>query len=509
MAVDSVAKADARYFRDNVAFAGLGAASARRGVMMLAARITSLVVQFGATVLLARLLDPRDFGLVAVVAALALFAPILVDLGTSDAASQKASISRDEIASLFWLNVAVGSAMTVAFAAGSGLLARVFGQPELLLIALVWSSTFLLTSLSVQHIALMRRAMEFRKIATIDIAANATSSVVSIGLALAGFEYWALVARALLFAAVTAAGAWIACSWRPGRPRFVKEAKGLARFGLSITGFTVLDTTSRSSDRVALGYFVGPAALGYFHNAHVLYANAVSPFVEPLHALAVSSLSKIRNDPCELKRAWAKALSMLSFWTAPAFAGLAVVATELVVIMLGEKWRPAGFLLSIMALRGIPNVIERTLGWLPVALGSPGRWARWGVIAAAWQLVALGSGLPFGATGVATAYTVSMFLMFVPAITYSGQGIGLTMRDVLAVVGPQTLGALAAVAAGFLFKLHVADGLSDVARLLLSCLVVGTVYLLVVVGLFRVREPIVIMLALVRGAVSRAAKAPG
>lgn len=485
-----------RYFADAVASEGLAVSSARSGVAIFASRIVSIFVQFGTTVLLARLIDPRDFGLVAVVAALTLFAPIIVDFGTSDAVLRKKSVSRAEIDSLFWLNIAIGFLAMLLFAAASPLVAAGFGQPELRSLAFVWSLTFLLTAFSVQHFALMRRAMEFRTIAIVEIAANVVSSVIAIILALKGFEYWALVARALLAAGLQSAGAWIACAWRPGAPKFIGEARTLVSFGLGIVGFAMLDTASRSSDRIALGYFVGPTMLGYFHNANVLFANALAPLTEPMHGLAIAGLSKMRDDQAELKRAWAKALAMLSFWGAAAFAGLAVVAYELVVVLMGERWAYAGVLLSVLALRGIPNVVERTHGWLHVVLGHSGRWTRWGMIAAGAQLCSLAAGLPFGAMGVAVASTVSMFVLFVPSIVYSGRDIGVSVRDVLSAVGPQILGAVVAVAVGFLFKMYVGDALSNVARLVLSGLVVGGVYLVLVAGLFKVREPIELALRL-------------
>ena len=172
----------------------------------------------------------------------------------------------------------------------------------------------------------------------------------------------------------------------------------------------------------------------------------LSILTEPPHNIAASSLSKLRNDIDGLKRAWETALSTLSFFSAPAFAILAVIGQDFVVLLLGQKWAPAGPLLCIFAVRGIAHSIERTMGWLHVAVGRADRWMRWGVYSAFVQLMALAAGLPFGVTGVAVAYAIAMFGLFVPALVYSGRPIGIRTRDVLQAVGPQMTAGLVAVA---------------------------------------------------------------
>ena len=117
------------------------------------------------------------------------FAPMLIDLGTTEASIQKTCITPDEISTLFWLNVAIGIGLTVLLAGGSGFLAFAFGEPSLTGIAVALSLTFVMTAVSTQHYALMRRAMQFRNIAVIEISANVIGSIVSVGMALADWGY--------------------------------------------------------------------------------------------------------------------------------------------------------------------------------------------------------------------------------------------------------------------------------------------------------------------------------
>ena len=479
-----------RYFGENKAYAGLGRASVRGGMILVAGRGVNVLVQLASTILLARILSPHDFGLVAMVTALVMFAPILVDLGTTDASVQKAHITHQEISALFWLNVTIGTLLTILFAASSGLIGSFFGEPSLNGIALILSLTFVMTALPVQHYALMRRAMEFRRIAIIDLSANLISSIVSVTLALMGWGYWALVAKPILQVALTAFGAWLSCPWLPGRPHVSSETKELVGFGLGVTGFTVMDTLSRSADRIALGYFNGAGSLGYFQNAYLLYMNMLNIVTEPLHNIGVSSLTKLRDNMAELKRSWSAALSSMTFFCAPAFAVLAVTGQDFAVLLLGQKWAPAGPLLCVFAIRGIANCVERTMGWLHVVAGRADRWSRWGVFSAVFHLLALAAGLPFGAMGVAVAYTVAMFCLFVPALVYAGQPIGIGVRDVLSATGPQMISALIAVAFGLAMQQLFLLDLSGLGRLVVSIPICLAMYLVVVLGVFRMTGPL-------------------
>jgi PST family polysaccharide transporter len=486
----------AKYFEENQPHAGLGRKSLHSGVIFVAARGVNIFVQLASTIVLARLLGPHDFGLVAVVLALVGFAPMLIDLGTTEASAQQTQISHGEISSLFWLNIAIAMVLTALFAGAAGSIAHLFGEPSLTAIALALSVTFIMAALSNQHYALMRRAMQFRRIATIDTSANIVGSIIGVAMALTGWGYWSLVAKPIVTSALVVAGVWLSCPWVPGRPQATPEVKGLVRFGIGVTGFTMTDYLARSGDRIAIGYFFGPGALGYFQNAFTIYSNLLSILTEPLHTIAVSGLSKLRNDTAALKRAWASALASLSFFSAPAFAVLAVTGQDVVVLLLGQKWAPAGPLLCIFAVRGIAHSIERTLGWVHVAAGRSDRWMRWGFFSALCQLLAFVAGLPFGLIGVAVTYAIATYCLFIPALVYAGRPVGIGGSDVLRAVGPQTVAGLAAVALGFAAQQVFFAELSQPLRMLASAALCLSTYFIVVVGVFRVTAPITLAFSL-------------
>lgn len=487
-----------KYFQENKPVAGLGRASLHSSVIALAAKGIGIVSQVVSMIVLARLLSPHDVGLTATIFALIAFGPMLVDLGTSEATSQKTHITEAEVTSLFWLNVAIGLVLTIVFAASSGFIAAVYGEPALSGIALAASLTFVTAGFSTQHSALLRRAMQFRSLAVIDICANLLSSVLSIVMALTGWGYWALVVKNVSMPVLTLAGVWISCPWIPGRPQLTAEAKTSVRFGLGVAGFTMTDSIAQSADRLAIGYFFGAGALGYYQNAFLFYTDLLNLLVSPLHNIAVSSLSKLKNNLEEFRRSWNVALSTLSFLSALAFAVLAVTGPDLIAILLGQKWAASGPLLCIFAVRGIAQAVERTLGWLHVPTGRSDRWMRWGFFSAIGQVLAVAAGLPFGLIGVTTTCAIAAYILFLPALIYAGRPAGIRTNDVLAAVGPQTVAGLITVALGLTIReLFLAD-IGVFARFFLSSVICTSVYLVVAIVIFRVTEPLRLGLSVLR-----------
>jgi PST family polysaccharide transporter len=477
-------------FEDNRAQSGHGRKSLHGGAVSIASRAVSALVQVGSVIFLARLLTPEDYGLVAMVTAITGLAPLVVDLGTRDALLQRPTITRGEVSALFWISMAVGS-LFAALVAGSGpIIARIYHEPRLTEIALISSTAAITSALAAQHSALMRRAMLFKRLAIIETVAGALGAATVVTIAARGGGYWALVLRPIITTGMVAIGAWTACRWLPTKPDFTAGVRTMLKFGIHLTGFTVTDFTGRSMDRVAIGLRSGAQHLGYYQKAMLLYDNLLDVLTVPLHSVASASLSKLTENLAELKRAWGKALEALAFFAMPAFGIIAVIGRDLIAILLGEKWSYAGVLLGVLAMRGIPHVLERTHGWLHVAAGRADRWMRYGVSAVIVQAVALLFGLPYGAMGIAVAYTISMYLLCVPAVAYAGQPLGIGVSDVLKAVGRQMVAAVAAALIVAVVRDHLLVGTPQMIRLALTGLLYAAFYLVIAAGIFKVTAPL-------------------
>jgi O-antigen/teichoic acid export membrane protein len=478
------------YFEDHRESNDLGRRALRGGLVSIMIQYGNAALQIAAAIILARLLAPEDFGLVAIVTVLTSFAPLLIDFGLLDATAQRSRITPAQVSGLFFVSSGLGLAVAVVVAASSPLIAWVYGEPRLQPIALCIAITFVLSGMSNQHMALLRRTMQFGRIGRIQFFGTLAGTAVAVAAALCGYGYWALVLRPIAISFCVLFGAWSACRWRPGVPVLDDEVKSMVRFGLHVVGFTVTYTLSRGVDRIGLGLFYRPDQVGYYQNAMNLYENSISSALTQMHAVGSAALSKLQTNPAALRQKYEAALSMLAFFLMPVAAILSVTAEDLTVILLGEKWRAAGSLLSIIALRGISHVVEGSQGWLHLSIGRADRWRNWGVISLLAQVVAVFGGLPFGTSGVAWAVVMASSLLAIPSITYAGRSIGIGAALVIRAVGPQLIGAISIAAAGWWLQAAMLADYSGFVRILLSGGFCTCIYLAIVVGLFRLTEPI-------------------
>ena len=340
-------------------------------------------------------------------------------------------------------------AIAVVVAACSPLIAWIYREPRLEAIALYTAIIFVLFGVSNQHMALLRRTMQFARIAKIQILSTLIGVGVAIFMAICGYGYWALAFRPIVSSVCVAIGAWLVCRWRPGFPVLDDEVKSMVRFGLHVVGFSVTYSVARAVDRIGLGLFYRPSEVGYYQNAITLYDNSIFQALIQLHTVGSAALSKLQSNPTALAQKYEAALSALAFFAMPTAAILSVTAQDLTVILLGEKWRAAGLLLSIIALRGIFQVVEGSQGWLHLSIGRADRWRNWGIVSLVVQVVAVLGGLPFGTIGVAVATVMTSLLLAVPSISYAGHPIGIGAALVIRAVGQQLIGAISTAAGGW------------------------------------------------------------
>src|SRR5215510_8196465 len=168
------------YFEDHKESRDLGRLALRGGAVSVAMLYGNGVLQVAAAIVLARLLTPEDFGLVAIVTVLTSFAPLLIDFGLGDATAQKSKITRSQVSSLFWLSSGIGLAIAVIVAACSPLIAWIYREPRLETIALYSAITFVLFGVANQHLALLRRTMQFAEIAKIQILSTSIAGAVAV-----------------------------------------------------------------------------------------------------------------------------------------------------------------------------------------------------------------------------------------------------------------------------------------------------------------------------------------
>jgi polysaccharide transporter, PST family len=493
------------YFEGLDRSADLGRLARRGGVASVASVYGTGILQILGVIVLARLLTPNDFGLVAIVMILTRFAPLLIDFGLADATVQKGQITHNQVSTLFWLSSGLGIAIAVGLAVCSPLIAWLYQEPRLQSIASCFSITFVFTGLSSQHLALLRRTMQFMAIARVQLLSALAGTAVGILIAVSGHGYWALVLRPVVNAGCIAAGTWLACGWRPGFPVIDTEVKSMLRFGMHVLGFSTISCVTGVADRIALSLFYLPAVVGLYQNAANLYEYAILIPLHQLHNVGSAGLSKLRPHPASLIQKYEATLSALAFFVMPTAAILSVTGQDLALMLLGEKWRQSGLLLSIMALAGIVAFIEISGGWLHVSCGRAERWKNWGIVSFIVRVVAILGGLPFGAEGVAVALVGVGWLVALPSVLYAGRPLGIGAALVIRAVGGPLLGATITVVVGWWLQASFLADYPTPFRICFSAFLCASIYLLIVVGLLRITEPIRVAGKLVHDFGARAA----
>jgi O-antigen/teichoic acid export membrane protein len=463
-----------------------------------------LATQMIATIVLARLLTPADFGRLAMVTTFSLLLMNFGLNGFTEAIVQRDTIDHALASNLFWINTAVSFALAIGFAAGGSLLARFYADPRLTPVVAAMALTIVFTALSVVHVALLKRAMRFGAASFNDIVAQAGAVVVSIVLAWRGWGYWALVAGAVALPLVTLVGAWILCRWVPGRPRRREGTAASARFALTTYAHFAMNYCTRNLDNLLVGWFFGPQSLGFYKKAYDLFFLPVSQLSTPLYAVAVPTLSRLTGDPDRYRRYVLRILSTLAFVGMGLGAMMTLVGNDLMLLVLGPAWRPSGTIFTVFGPGIGVLLIYVTHGWIHLSLGRADRWFAWGVAEFIATAMLFGLGLRWGPIGVAGAWVVSFWALTIPAVCYAGIPTHLRVAAVVGAVWKYTLASAIAgfASAAFIWRVPlVAVGstpIETVTRIGEISTLFGTLYLVAVILLHGGTAPLSQIAGLVR-----------
>ncbi len=449
----------------------------RGGGAKILAQAANFTLRVGSLMVLARLLDPKDFGLVGMVTAITGILNLFRDFGLSSATVQRVEVTNEQISTLFWINVLVGGGLCFILAAASPLVAWFYHEPRLLWVTIALSFGFFLNALGIQHSAMLQREMRFTTLATIEIISLVTSIATGITMAAAGCGYWSLVATANVPPLVTTIGVWTATKWVPGPPKRNAGIRSMMRFGGLITLNSVIFYLAYNVDKVLLGRFWGAEAIGIYGRAYQLINIPTENLNSSVGEVAFSALSRVQNFPDRLKSYFLKGYSLVLALTVPITIAGAVFANDLILVVLGPKWSATAPIFRLLAPTILIFAMINPLAWLLFSTGLVGRSIKIISVVAPLTITAYFLGLPHGPKGVALAYSTVMTLWVIPHIFWCVHGTVISFRDIMLTVRrPLLSGVVAAVcAAGIQFLFG--QSLIPILRLALGGTVLLGVYL--------------------------------
>lgn len=426
----------------------------RGGAFTVGAHLAKFALRTACVIVLARLLTPADFGLVAMVLAVTNIATTFQDVGLAEVTLQRESITHEQVSTLFWANVAFGITIALLVVAVGPGLAWFYDQPELAMITAAVASQFLFAGVTSQHRALLRRQMRFGVLGVLEIGAAMVASVCAIVAALAGANHWALVIMYIASAPCMAIGCWIAFPWVPGPPRRGEGVRSMLGFGANVTGFNVATYFARNVDKVLIGRTFSSAALGFYSKAYSLLMLPIAHIGTPLIAVALSAMSRLQTQPDRYRSYYRKLLQSLVFVTAPTVVFLAVFSYEVVLIVLGAQWLPVAGLFRYLAVAALLQSIIGTVGMVMLSSGDSQRYFRLGLMMSVIAVGSFAAGLPWGINGVAAGYSIANLVMLIPMAMYAFKRTPVDVRMLLkAVALPVTASVVSAAVGRGLFLL--------------------------------------------------------
>lgn len=453
-------------------------------------------IQMIGTIILARLLMPADFGLVAMVTAFSILLQNFGMRGFTEATIQSDTINHKKISTLFWIHVGLSAGLALILIALSPVIAWFYKDIRLEKITMVISLSFIFSALATQPLALLSRNLQFYKIAANDILSVIISSGIAIFLAWKGYGYWAIVARRVFPMVSIAAGAWIFCRWLPGLPGRGTGVKKMLKFGMNTFGNFTTNYISRNLDKVLIGWRHGAQSLGFYERAYYLFVMPVNQVSYPLTNVAVAALSRLRQDAQAYRDYYLKAISIIAFVGMLLSAVLTLIGKDFLLLLLGPQWNRAGDLFSIFGPCIGVLLIYGTHGWLHLSLGRADRWLRWGIIELSVSAAAFVIGLPFGAVGVAFAYNIAFYLLIGPGLLYAGKPIHLKLSSLISVIWRYYVAALAAGLFCWMLLYHLKIfstiflDLNIFVRILITILLCTLVYLILIILFYQSIYPI-------------------
>ena len=377
-------------------------------------QIIRLILQFGIIAVLARLLTPNDFGLLAMVAVFANFVLIFRDFGLTAALIQRKELVEGHLSSSFWINVVTGFVLTLSLVLLSSAIASFYNESRLIPIVVVLASTFSISSFGIVQAALLAKELNFKPLAIIEILAVIISGIIAVILAFCGFGVWSLVWQSVISSFVIVVMLWCFSVWKPKFLFKWSRVKELLDFGLNLTGFNFVNYFNRNFDNLLIGKFLGSAPLGFYNLAYQLLLFPLSNISQVIGRVMFPSFSIIKDDKKRICDIYIKAASYIAAVTFPLMIGLLVTAPQFIRVIFGPQWDRSIFLVQIFALVGLIQSIGSTVGWIYQSQGRTDIMFRWVVFTVIINVVAFVLGLKWNIEGVTIAYLIATLLLAYP-----------------------------------------------------------------------------------------------
>ena len=400
-------------------------------------QLLRFIIQLIGIYIMARLLDPEDFGLIAMATIFTGFFEIFREFGLSSATIQSENINQDQVSYLFWVNIFIGVFLAFFIILFSPLLAKIYNEPRLIKICAFQALSFLIGGMSIQHGALLARQMKFKSIGYVDVISMLMGLLGGIGVAILGFRYWSLLIAPLITQIARILILWHTVKWRPTRPRVDSGMRPLLMFGAQLTTANFVGYFASNITPFIVGYVGGANFLGVFNRAAALTSISSSQILPPVLSVTQAALSRVSKDVDQFKR-WALSLiekiSLISMFVT--IISL-VMADWIVRLLLGPGWEEAILVFRILSVFALVEPIASIVVTLLIASGKSNVLLKWKIATLIIIIISLSIGLYWGPIGLVMAYSISGILIRLPIfLIYSTYHLPITTGEYAKAIFP-------------------------------------------------------------------------
>jgi O-antigen/teichoic acid export membrane protein len=379
--------------------------------------VARAVLQIVQVAVLARLLKPEDYGLMAMVGVVLSFAGLFADFGVNSAFMQRQNVTFEQRSSLYWFNVALSAGLSFLVIAGSPLLAWLFGDERLTPLLMLSASTFVIGSLGQQLRMAAEKELDFRAIVLLEIASTILGFIAAVLTAIWGWGAYSIVFGGIATAVSGSAFAWIflARGWRPMWRFYMGDVRPYLRYGGAMVANNIVNQVNAAIDLFLGGRLLGAAQLGLYsvpRNLVLQLQSMVNPIIT---RVGFPLISQVQNDVVRVRSIYLKTLNMTASTNAPLYVGIAVFAPEIVAVLLGHGWQSSAPLLRILAVWGFFRSIGNPAGSLLFGMGRAGLALKWNAAFLFIVPPVMWAGSQFGPVGLAWALLAFSITMYIPS----------------------------------------------------------------------------------------------
>jgi PST family polysaccharide transporter len=434
---------------------------------------------------MARYLTPQDFGFLAMIATVSGIFGIFKDLGLNTALIQDTLDESKDQSTVFWAQVGLGLLFFALFCLLSPLLANFYRAPQLKLLVIGFSFTFLLDPFVLAPSTMLKKALHFKPIFQANVAGIVAGGSIGILMAAYGMGAWSLIGKTLSLSGAKAVVLWKTQSWRPSWFFSTGKLKKYLGFGTSVSLTRGLSHINRHLDDLLIGRYFGADMLGFYTQAYLLMSLPVAHISGAVSQVMFPAMSRHSHETATIREYWIKMNRYIAFLVFP-IAGLTIVlAAPFIHFVLGPQWQGSVIFLQLLAFPGALQALSYA-GIVFYAMGKPKAFLYLNIVATLYQTAALGIGLIWGPLGVAIGACVGIVGSAILLWWKTGVLLNLTLRQYGAVLLPYFLATLAAVAPLLLSKLFF-----QLEEQVITLLLFPIVFALMYVSLlyFRKDEP--------------------